>query len=173
MNDLDLYAEYQNQENESVEVDLDFVDSYDEALTEAREEMDMDNGDDDPELMGVTAYAADGDLQALANKLDWTDLWCNDKEEVVKDFLGLDEWQQKETLILVEYHGISLRQAMDELGDAIIIMAHTKEKLFDDWLETNEVPDHVMYYIDRDKVIDDNYHIMTRLQSGTVVATYR
>lgn len=175
MSEIDLYAEYESDAAPDygvVEVDLEFACDYDDAEAEAREMLEISK-DDPIELNQINVYASDGDLQALADKVDWYDLFVTNKEEVIEDFLALDQWQQLEVMVIAEYHGISLRQAIDEVGDTTIIKAGSRERLFDDWLETNEMPDHIVYYMDKDKIIDDNYHVMTTLNSGTVVATYR
>lgn len=173
MNDLDLYAEFENQDNESVEIDLDFADDYEDSVTQAREQMDMADGDDDPELVGVHAYATNGDLQALADKFDWDDLWSSDREEVVKDFLALDSHDQIKALHLYEHFATyEMREVISSLDSESVYTYRDEDEIIDEWLEMAS-KETMSRYIDKGRVLKDYYHNRERLDSGTVIVVQR
>lgn len=174
---IDLFAEFESSmvpRDGIVEIDLEYTPNYEEAEKEAREELEID--DDDPiELNSVNVYADDSDAQALADEIHWDELFSEGKDEVIAEFLALDKYEQINALVSREYHGVSLEQAMGELDRMTFIHAESEDRLFDDWLEAPGAtfPDQFIYYLDREKIIKDHYHIMSVLVSGRIVATYK
>ena len=101
---LDLYAEFTNpsKNGSSADVDLEFIDTYDEARAEAAEALDIPVND--IEFIDVTVYAMDSDLQGLAEDFKWADFLTEDKGmETIKEFLALDTSDQIKALHLFNH----------------------------------------------------------------------
>lgn len=176
MSEIDLMAEFDNgqpyMDQESVEIDIEFVDDYEEAMAEAAEAMDV--GVDEIELIGVNVYAHGTNLQALADKVDWSDLLTTNKEEVITDFLALDsETEQIIVLHLMNHHGISLRESLDSFRDEFVRIYHDENEIVAEWIELNEIPHRAAYYLDKDRVLKDEYGGRDRLADGDIIVVER
>lgn len=168
-NGIDIYAEYEhkNYDGGTVEIDLQFS-GYEEAMAEARELMELDDDADNPEMVNVTAYATDSDVEHYAQKIDWFDLLATGKHEVIEDFLALDENDQLLVLFMTDYHGITLREAIESRDRSTIFVYGSEDEMIDLWLEGVD-EDTKAFYIDKEAVLRDYYYKREVLPSGNII----
>lgn len=171
-NDFELFAEVDNSiegnGQESVEIDLDGTEDYKEVLSEAAETMDMDPSV--VELIDVYAYTSSTNLQALADDVEWGDLLTEKGGmEVIIDFLALDEHNQIISLHLMNFHGINLRDAIDSRDDSFVTIYSNEDEIINSWLEMNDVPERVVWYLDNDLILKHDYPNREMLANGDII----
>lgn len=168
MSDVDLYAEFSCQNNEDVEIDLEFIDDYDDAVAQAREELDMDDNDDDLEFIGVNVYAANPNLQHYADMIDWDDMFSTNQEEVIKEFLALDAHDQLAVMFVCSIHGASLKESIEHRGSSFVQVFGSKDEMVYEWAEHVD-RDTLIRFLDKDAIIKEYYRLHEDMPSGDII----
>ena len=170
-NEFDLMAEFDNgqiKDQDSVEIDLNGVHSFEEAKTEAAESMEV--GVDEIEFIGVNAYSTNTNLQALADNVEWGDILTDkDGMDTIEDFLALDLHDQIVSIHLSNFHGISLRDGMNDLDNSFVQIFGNENDIVNDWIELYEVPERVIWYLDKELILEDVYPNREALANGDII----